>query len=253
MPEEKPHILLVEDEIHLARGICFNLEQEGYRVSHVENGEDALARLTYERFALVILDVMLPGMDGFAVCREIRRMNSRVPVLILTARSEEGDRITGLESGADDYLIKPFSLNEFLLRVTGILRRSSWYRPEPVEEEYRFGDNEVYLLSYRAKTTQGEIDLTDLEVKMLALFFRMEGEAIPRKTLLESVWGYSTDTETRTLDNFIVRLRKYFEPDPSNPVFFQTVRGVGYRFSREARGEKSGTGDRGPGTGEKQA
>jgi DNA-binding response OmpR family regulator len=250
MTEENPHILLVEDEIHLARGICFNLEQEGYRVSHVENGEDALTRLTYERFALVILDVMLPGMDGFAVCRELRRMNSRVPVLILTARSEEGDRITGLESGADDYLIKPFSLNEFLLRVSGMLRRSAWYRPEPVEESYRFGDNEVYLLSYRAKTPQGEIDLTDLEVKMLALFFQKESEAIPRKTLLESVWGYTSDTETRTLDNFIVRLRKYFEPDPANPVYFQTVRGVGYRFTREARGAERG--DRGSGTRENQ-
>jgi DNA-binding response OmpR family regulator len=233
MSEEKAHILLVEDEIHLARGICFNLEMEGYRVSHVETGEEALERLTYERFSLVILDIMLPGMDGFAVCREIRRTSSRVPVLILTARSEDGDRITGLESGADDYLIKPFNLNEFLLRVSGMLRRSAWYRPEPVEEGYRFGDNEVYLLSYRAKTPQGEIDLTDLEVKMLSLFFRKEGEAIPRKTLLENVWGYASDAETRTLDNFIVRLRKYFEPDPSNPHFFQTVRGVGYRFSRK--------------------
>ncbi|MBT0654731.1 response regulator transcription factor [Geomobilimonas luticola] len=239
MSEDKPHILLVEDEMHLARGICFNLEQEGYRVSHVETGEKALERFSYDRFALVILDVMLPGMDGFAVCREIRKADSRVPVLILTARSEEGDRITGLASGADDYLTKPFNLNEFLLRVQGMLRRSSWYRPEPVEEGYRFGDNEVFLLSYHARTAQGEIDLTDLEVKMLALFFQKEGEAIPRRTLLESVWGYSSDTETRTLDNFIVRLRKYFEPDPANPVYFQTVRGVGYRFKRGP-----GTGDR---------
>ncbi len=243
MPEEKPHILLVEDEMHLARGICFNLEQDGYRVSHVESGEEALDRLHYDRFALVILDVMLPGMDGFSVCREIRQMDSRVPVLILTARAEEGDRITGLSSGADDYLTKPFSLSEFLLRVGGMLRRSSWYRPEPVEEAYRFGDNEVFLLSYHAKTAQGEIDLTDLEVKMLTLFFQKEGEAVPRKTLLEKVWGYSYDTETRTLDNFIVRLRKYFEPDPTNPIYFQTVRGVGYRFSRR------GAENRGPGTG----
>lgn len=232
MSEEKPHILLVEDEIHLARGICFNLEQEGYRVSHVESGEEALDRLGVDRFALVILDVMLPGMDGFAVCREIRKSDHRVPVLILTARSEEGDRITGLASGADDYLTKPFSLSEFLLRVQGMLRRSSWYRPEPVEEGYRFGDNEVFLLSYHARTAQGEIDLTDLEVRMLTLFFRKEGEALSRATLLENVWGYTADTETRTLDNFIVRLRKYFEPDPANPVFFQTVRGVGYRFNR---------------------
>jgi two-component system alkaline phosphatase synthesis response regulator PhoP len=237
MPEEKPHILLVEDEIHLARGICFNMEQDGYRVSHVETGEDALERMQYDRFALIILDVMLPGIDGFTVCEKIRAMDSRVPVLILTAKSEEADRITGLEKGADDYLIKPFNLSEFLLRVRGMLRRSSWYRPEPVEEGYQFGENEVFLLSYRARTAQGEIDLTELEVKMLSLFFAKEGEAVTRKELLERVWGYSSDTETRTLDNFIVRLRKYFEPDPANPVYFQTVRGVGYRFSRKG-GEK---------------
>ena len=233
MPEEKPHILLVEDEIHLARGICFNMEQDGYRVSHVETGEDALERMHYDRFALIILDVMLPGIDGFTVCEKIRALDSRVPVLILTAKSEEADRITGLEKGADDYLVKPFNLSEFLLRVRGMLRRSSWYRPEPVEEGYQFGDNEVFLLSYRARTAQGEIDLTELEVKMLSLFFSKEGAAVTRKELLERVWGYSSDTETRTLDNFIVRLRKYFEHDPANPVYFQTVRGVGYRFSRK--------------------
>ncbi len=233
MTTDKPHILLVEDEIHLARGICFNLEQEECRVSHVASGEEALERLAYDRFSLVILDVMLPGMDGFAVCREIRKTDDRVPILMLTARSEECDRITGLESGADDYLTKPFSLSEFLLRVKGMLRRSAWYRPEPVEEGYRFGENEVFLLSYRAKTAQGEIDLTELEVKMLALFFSSEGEALSRKVLLERAWGYSSETETRTLDNFIVRLRKYFEPDPANPVYFQTVRGVGSRFSRK--------------------
>lgn len=235
MTEEKPHILLVEDEMNLARGICFNLELEGLRVSHVESGESALDRLQYDRFSLIILDVMLPGIDGFEVCRRIREADHRVPILILTARGNEGDRITGLENGADDYLTKPFNLGEFLLRVKGMLRRSAWYRPEPVEESYRFGDNEVFLLSYRAKTPQGEIDLTDLEVRMLSLFFQNEGKAIPRRVLLESVWGYASDTETRTLDNFIVRLRKYFEPDPSNPVFFQTVRGVGYRFSREVQ------------------
>ncbi|SNB46405.1 response regulator transcription factor [Geobacter sp. DSM 9736] len=232
MTENKPAILLVEDEMHLARGICFNLEMEGYRVSHVETGEEALERLLHDRFSLIILDVMLPGMDGFEVCREIRETDSRVPILMLTARADEGDRITGLESGADDYLVKPFSLNEFLLRVSGMLRRSSWYQPEPVEEAYHFGDNEVFLLSYHARTAQGEIDLTDLEVKMLSLFFQKEGEALPRRVILEKVWGYSSDTETRTLDNFVVRLRKYFEPDPANPVFFQTVRGVGYRFRR---------------------
>jgi two-component system, OmpR family, alkaline phosphatase synthesis response regulator PhoP len=232
MSGEKPHILLVEDEMHLARGISFNLEQEGYLVSHVESGEEALEKAKIERFDLIILDVMLPGISGFEVCRQIRVLDTRVPVLMLTARSEERDRITGLAEGADDYIVKPFNLKEFLLRVSGMLRRSAWYRPDPVEEGYRFGDNEVFLLSYRARTRQGEIDLTDLEVKMLSLFFHREGEAIPRGVILESVWGYANDAETRTLDNFIVRLRKYFEPEPSKPIYFQTVRGVGYRFSR---------------------
>lgn len=232
MNDERPHILLIEDEMHLARGICFNLEQEGFMVSHEESGENALHRFGYDRFSLIILDIMLPGMDGFDVCREIRKQDARVPILILSARSEEGDRITGLGAGADDYLMKPFNLDEFLLRVKGMLRRSSWYRPDPVEEGYRFGDNEVFLLSYRAKTAQGEIDLTELEVKMLSFFFRNKDKTVTRAALLENVWGYSSDTETRTLDNFLVRLRKYFEPDPANPRYFQTVRGVGYRFNR---------------------
>jgi DNA-binding response OmpR family regulator len=233
MESEKPHIMLVEDEIHLARGICFNLEEEGCRVSHFETGEKALVALEYEHFDLVILDVMLPGMDGFEACRAVRGLDARVPILMLTARSEDTDRVHGLENGADDYLTKPFNLVEFLLRVKGMLRRSSWYRPDPVEEGYRFGANEVFLLSYRARTAQGEIDLTEMEVRVLALFFQKEGEIIPRSELLQSVWGYSSDTETRTLDNFIVRLRRYFEPDSARPIHFQTVRGVGYRFSRK--------------------
>jgi two-component system, OmpR family, alkaline phosphatase synthesis response regulator PhoP len=231
---DKPHIMLVEDEIHLARGICFNLEEEGYRVSHFDSGEKALVTLEVEHFDLIILDVMLPGMNGFQVCRSVRKLDPRVPILMLTARSEDSDRVEGLENGADDYLTKPFNLMEFLLRVKGMLRRSSWYRPDPVEEGYRFGDNEVFLLSYRARTAQGEIDLTEMEVRVLSLFFQKEGEIIPRGELLQTVWGYTSDTETRTLDNFIVRLRRYFEPDPGKPVHFQTVRGVGYRFSRQA-------------------
>ncbi|BCS55687.1 response regulator transcription factor [Geobacter sp. SVR] len=233
MDTDKPHIMLVEDEIHLARGICFNLEEEGCRVSHFESGEKALDALEMEHFDLVILDVMLPGKDGFEVCKAVRSLDARVPILMLTARSEDADRVSGLESGADDYLTKPFNLMEFLLRVKGMLRRSSWYRPDPVEEGYSFGDNEVYLLSYRARTAQGEIDLTEMEVRVLSLFFRKEGEIVPRSELLESVWGYSSDTETRTLDNFVMRLRRYFEPDPGKPVHFQTVRGVGYRFNRK--------------------
>lgn len=232
MSDAKSRIMLVEDELHLARGICFNLELDGYAVSHFARGEEALQALRVERCDLIILDLMLPGIDGFQVCKLMRELDSRVPILMLTARSEDVDRVNGLESGADDYLTKPFNLAEFLLRVKGMLRRSSWYRPDPVEEGYQFGYNDVFLLSYRAKTAQGEIDLTEMEVRVLSLFFQREGSVIPRGDLLESVWGYSSDAETRTLDNFVVRLRKYFERDPARPVHFQTVRGVGYRFSR---------------------
>jgi DNA-binding response OmpR family regulator len=226
-------ILVVEDEVKMAELLGRGLRKEGMAVDVASRGEDAIWMAEANPYDVIILDVMLPGMDGFAVCERVRAADPRVPILILTARSDEGDRITGLKSGADDYLAKPFSLSEFLLRVGGMLRRSAWYRPEPVEEAYRFGENEVFLLSYHARTAQGEIDLTELEVKMLSLFFQREGEAIPRREILESVWGYTSDTETRTLDNFIVRLRKYFEPNPAKPVFFQTVRGVGYRFARK--------------------
>jgi DNA-binding response OmpR family regulator len=227
-------ILLVEDERNIARGLIFNLEEEGYRVSHAETGEAALEIAWEEDFDLVVLDLMLPGMDGMEVCRQLRSRDPRLPILILTARSEEKDRIEGLQQGADDYLTKPFSLDEFLLRVNGILRRSRWYRPSTGgAKRYSFADNEVDLEEGRALTPRGEIALTELEVRMLRTFFRREGEVISRAELLEAVWGMSPQTETRTLDNFIVRLRKYFEPNPADPVHFRTVRGRGYRFVKE--------------------
>jgi two-component system, OmpR family, alkaline phosphatase synthesis response regulator PhoP len=225
-------ILLVEDEPNIARGLLFNLEAEGCRVVHAGDGETALRLIGGEEFSLVILDLTLPGMDGLEVCRHLRSVDARLPILILTARSDERDRVEGLACGADDYLTKPFHLQEFLLRVEGILRRSRWYRPSADESErYRFGSNEVDLVGQRAWTRrQGEIALTDLEVRMLRLFLQREGETVSRADLLASVWGFAPDTETRTLDNFIVRLRKYFEENPAEPVFFITVRGRGYRF-----------------------
>jgi len=229
----KPHILLVEDEPNIARGLIFNLEEEDYAVTHVVSGEAALDRFLAEPFSIVILDLTLPGMDGLEVCHHLRQMDSRLPILILTARADEGDRVKGLAGGADDYLTKPFSLDEFLLRVKGMLRRSEWYRPKGApEEHYRFGDNTVNLREGAAMTPRGEIGLTELEVKMLRTFFRAEGQVLSRAELLESVWGIAPDTETRTLDNFIVRMRKYFEPEPARPIHFLTVRGRGYRFER---------------------
>jgi two-component system, OmpR family, alkaline phosphatase synthesis response regulator PhoP len=225
-------ILLVEDEPNIARGLLFNLEAEGCRVVHASDGETALRLMSGEEFSLVILDLTLPGMDGLEVCRHLRSADARLPILILTARTDERDRVEGLACGADDYLTKPFHLREFLLRVEGILRRSRWYRPSTEENErYKFGNNEVDLVRQRAWTRQGEIDLTELEVKMLRLFLQREGETVSRADLLASVWGFAPDTETRTLDNFIVRLRKYFEENPAEPAHFLTVRGRGYRFN----------------------
>ncbi len=229
------NILLVEDEPHIARGLIFNLEEEGFKVTHAENGEAALQFFDEHSFGLVVLDLALPGIDGLEVCRQIRGKDPRQPILMLTARSEERDRIEGLSAGADDYLTKPFSLDEFLLRVRGILRRSEWYRPEPASEDiHQFGKNRVDLQHHLATTAQGDISLTELEVRMLRTFFDQEGEVLSRAHLLESVWGMAPDTETRTLDNFIVRMRKYFEDNPARPVHFQTVRGRGYRFSRKS-------------------
>jgi DNA-binding response OmpR family regulator len=227
----KLEILVVEDEPHIARGLAFNLEQEGYRVVVAASGEEALRLLPEHPFALVVLDLMLPGLGGLEVCRRIRALDPRLPVLMLTALSSEADRVEGLRHGADDYLTKPFSLAEFLLRVEGILRRSAWYRrPVDAGQPYRFGENRVDLASGRAATPRGDVALTELELKMLRQFVAREGEVLSRAELLESVWGMSPESETRTLDNFVVRLRKYFEPDPSAPVHFLTVRGRGYRF-----------------------
>ena len=229
----KSGILLVEDEPSIARGLVYNLEEEGYRVTHAVTGEDALKRVAEETYSLVVLDLMLPGISGIEVCRRLRRLDPRLPILILTARGQEEDRVKGLAAGADDYMTKPFSLEEFLLRVKGMLRRSSWYRPNAVREGvYVFGGNEVALKEGWARTRQGQITLTELEMRMLRLFFQREGEVLSRTDLLESVWGMAPDAETRTLDNFIVRLRKYFEADPARPVHFLTVRGRGYRFVR---------------------
>ena len=229
MPQAR--ILLVEDEPSLARGLLFNLEAEGYAVTHADSGEKALDAFDRESFSLLVLDLSLPGIDGLEVCRQIREKSPRLPILILTARSQERDRVKGLAAGADDYLTKPFSLDEFLLRIKGMLRRSGWYKEElPPSDLYAFGGNEVNLREQTATTPRGEVSLTELEIKMLRILFDREGEILSRAELLKLVWGMAPDTETRTLDNFIVRLRRYFEPDPANPVHFLTVRGRGYRF-----------------------
>jgi two-component system alkaline phosphatase synthesis response regulator PhoP len=231
---KQPHILLVEDETHIANGLVFNLEAEGYRVTHVETCNSALAAFDREHPDLVVLDLMLPDGHGLSLCEEFRKQDQQLPILILTALGGEEDRVAGLREGADDYLAKPFNLDEFLLRISGMLRRSDWYRPaQNLHGPYRFGSNIVDLQNLEAETATGRIKLTELEGRMLGTFFGAEDQTLTRAELLGSVWGMTEDTETRTLDNFIVRLRKYFEKDPTSPRHFLTVRGRGYRFVRE--------------------
>ena len=231
---KKPHILLVEDEKHIAQGIIFNLEFEGFLITHAETGTTAMDAFGRQSFDLVVLDLMLPDSHGFDLCREMRKTHPQLPILMLTALGEDQDRVSGLKEGADDYLTKPFSLDEFLLRIRGMLRRSAWYQPSQIKtEDYQFGSNLIDLNNLAAETTKGRIRITELEGRMLAIFFSNEGETLTRATLLKSVWGMAEDTETRTLDNFIVRIRKYFEEDPANPKHFLTVRGRGYRFVRK--------------------
>lgn len=233
----RPHLLLVEDENNIAQALIFNLELEGYRVTHVTTGAAALDFFANERCDLLILDLMLPDSHGIDICRQLRRQDKRLPILILTALGEEQHRVDGLDAGADDYLTKPFSLGEFLLRVKGMLRRSEWYRPAQARELVSFGGNRVNLAELTAETPRGPITLTELEGRMLEAFLAAEGRVLSRSELLEQVWGMTADTETRTLDNFVVRLRKHFEADPASPRHFQTVRGRGYRLVREPDGE----------------
>ena len=230
MEQSKTPLLLVEDEPHIAQGLIFNLEEEGYQVTHVESGEQALEQLTKKLFALIILDLALPGISGLEVCEQRREQENQIPILMLTARGTEQDRITGLSKGADDYLTKPFNLKEFLLRIAGLLRRANWQPDYSVNKIYSFGENRIDLETHQAVTTHGTLQLTELEMKMLLLFFAEEGKILTRGELLKQVWGMSPETETRTLDNFIVRLRKYFEPEPTKPRYFRTIRGRGYSF-----------------------
>lgn len=228
---DHPPLLLVEDEPHLARGLIFNLEEEGYRVTHVETGEEALQQLDRSLYAMLILDLMLPGIDGLKVCEQLREAGNQIPILMLTARGSDEERVTGLSKGADDYLAKPFNLREFLLRVAGLLRRSNW--PPEDAGVYRFGKNRINRQTHQADTPRGQLQLTDLEMKMLQLFISREGQVLSRGEILRQVWGMSPRAETRTVDNFIVRLRKYFETNPAKPRHFRTVRGRGYRFVQD--------------------
>ena len=227
-------VLVVEDDPHLAAGVVENLRAEGYAVSVAPDGEQALAWLAQHGCALIILDVMLPGADGLSVCRTLRARGNTTPVLFLTARGDPADRVRGLEAGGDDYLAKPFHLQEFLLRVRAILRRWDWYRSASATSAtavLSFGGNEVDFRAFRARAWNGEAqELTEKEAMILKVLAQQPGQIVSREDLLERVWGYDVFPSTRTVDNFILRLRKRFERDPANPRHFLTVWGVGYRF-----------------------
>lgn len=228
-------ILLVEDELSLAAGIRENLEAEGYAVEHISHGSAALARILEAEFDLVVLDVMLPGLDGLSICEQARAAGRDVPILFLTAKGDGDDRIRGLEAGGDDYLAKPFRLEEFLLRVQAILRRRLWLAAAGRRANVlRFGGNEFDVGAMQGRSWDGRShELTQKEAMILQTLADRDGEVVSRDELLDAVWGYEVFPSTRTIDNFIVRLRKRFERRPEEPVHFHTVRGIGYRFTSE--------------------
>jgi two-component system, OmpR family, alkaline phosphatase synthesis response regulator PhoP len=237
-------ILVVEDEAHLAKGIRFNLELEGYEVAMVADGLDAVAVLAPPRpsdtFDLVIMDVMLPGLDGFSITERMRKAGNFTPVLMLTAKGLPEDMVQGLESGADDYVPKPFDLSVLLARVRGLLRRREWTRGSDELETARVGEAEVDFRNFEVRARGESHRLTLLEATLLKLLVQNAGRVVSKGEILEKVWNLDADTETRAVDNFIVRLRRFLEPDPRVPRHLQTVRGAGYRLVLDADGRPPG-------------
>lgn len=232
-------ILLAEDEESLRDMISLNLEMEGYQIVVAKDGKTALNRALNERFDLLILDVMLPELDGFAICETVRLENDEVPIIFLTAKNTSNDRVQGLKIGADDYLAKPFNLEELLLRVQSLIKRGLDRRRNTSETAaYRFGGHEIHFSQYKIKTASGEqITLTKKEMLLLKLLIERKGEVVSRKQILEKVWGYDIFPSTRTIDNFILSFRKYFEPNPKEPQYFLSIRSVGYQFEPGADAE----------------
>jgi DNA-binding response OmpR family regulator len=244
MTATTPLILLVEDEEHLAEGLLFNLEAEGYRTRHFADGGEALKWLldSQEEIGAILLDVMLPGKDGFEIVTTLREAQLYFPILMLTARSNPQDVLEGLNAGADDYLAKPFDLDILLVRLKSMLRRASWSRPpaktaikapapvQPSSDIFRFDNREIRFDTLELVAPHKTTHLTLMEADLLRYFTDREGEIVSRKAILEQVWRLHEDTDTRAIDNFIVRLRRYIEDDPSDPRHLVTVRGIGYRF-----------------------
>lgn len=238
---QQKRILIVEDDAHIAEGLKLNLSLQGYEAAIADNGTEGLRMWKEWNPDLIVLDIMLPGIDGLSILRNIRLEDERLPILILSAKSEPEYRVKGLAYGVDDYLSKPFNLDEFLLRVERLLTRAAWgVEGDPsrgslsaVGPAYSFGGNVIDFEKFTARCRVGEVSLTEQEIRLLKLFIINRGKLLSRRELLEIGWGYTGDTPSRTVDNFIVRFRKYFEDDPHQPKFFRSVRSVGYVFDHE--------------------
>ena len=234
-------VLIVEDEKHLAAGLSYNLTAEGYEVKAVGTGEEALSLLNDEHFDVVVLDVMLPGMDGFSLASRLRSQGQFVPILMLTARGQAQDVLRGFEAGADDYLPKPFDLAVLLARLNALLRRRVWFKKDRdrVSQDggakvFEFDGKTIDFEALELRSGEQIVNLTLMEADLLRYLINHEGKIVSRSAILEDVWGLREDTDTRAIDNFIVRLRKYIEDEPSRPRHLLTVRGVGYKFVAEA-------------------
>lgn len=228
---EKHRILLVEDEENLAIGLQYNLTEEGYIVELAKDGREALKLFETKMVDLIVLDIMIPYIDGFEIARRVREKDPQMPILMLTARTTREDKVKGLELGADDYITKPFHLEELLLRVKGMLKRKTWYQDVTSHKPLvSFGKNKINFENLGCSNAKNDFKLTPQEAMVMKYLIENKGKIVSRKELLENVWHLNPDIETRTVDNFIARLRKYFEVDPSNPVYIKSVRSAGYMF-----------------------
>ncbi len=226
-------ILLVEDDANLADGLMLNLEAEGYGAVHVVRGDDVLSTFSEGTFDLILLDIMLPGMDGLTICRRLREKGATVPILFITARGQADERIEGLIAGGDDYISKPFDLKELMARIAGIFRRQAWLMDgdKLSSDDFNFDGRRINFVTFEAEGPGGKFDLTRRECMVAKYLIERPGQVVSRDQLLDAVWGYRAFPTSRTVDNFVLKLRKIFEDDQKSPVYFHTIRGVGYRFS----------------------
>ncbi len=227
-------ILLVEDDPNLADGLVMNLEAEAYQVVHISNGNAAKDEFRRGNFDLILLDIMLPGKDGLTICKELRADGVKLPILFITARGQTDERVEGLVAGGDDYITKPFEMSELLARIQGIFRRQAWLAAgdDELGDRYQFDGREINFKTFEASGPGGTVPLTHKECMVMKYLIERAGEVVSRDQLLDAVWGYHTYPTNRTIDNFILKLRKVFEEDPKSPRYIETIRGVGYRFSK---------------------